>query len=203
MKNFEDLSPKVFTEIPDLGVEPERAEKDEEMMDRQVLELAPDLVDIAERAMIERPDFVVCMDKSARIFGVPLCRFISNVLQADKKREEEYNPHLTFLNNNYLRDNIISEDQAGNMVVDVAPSIKNGIPEGFSSLRGRKFFVVDETLSGGKSLRSLLELIKLFNDAQKEEGHKIDVHFFFFKQRPRPIWRRRDSFAKKLSAIFR
>jgi len=173
------LTQEHFTRVPDLDFPPDKIKEGMEVMERQVVELAPALVDIARQALKEKPQYIVCADKSARIFGVPLCRFIERDLQAKIPPKDRYNPHLTFFNDDFIKDNIIKEDKDGNLGVSIEPDMARRIAGALAYVKGQRFFFIDEILALGRSLRSLLEEVKLANVGLDE---KINVHFFSLAQ---------------------
>jgi len=175
MPEKSSLTQEHFTRVPDLDLPPDKIKEGMEVMERQAVELAPALVDIAQQALKEKPQYIVCADKSARIFGVPLCRFVEKDLQAEIPPKDRYNPHLTFFNDDFIKDNIIKEDKDGNLSVSIEPDMARRIAGALAHVKGQRFFFIDEILALGRSLRSLLEEVKLANEQLDD---KIDVHFF-------------------------
>ncbi|MDB5260682.1 MAG: hypothetical protein JWN37_913 [Candidatus Nomurabacteria bacterium] len=131
---IKDLRPEISRPIQDIEKEHsaliERA--------RQELEIiAPSLKDLVGRIEEEKPDFVLFLDKGARIIAAPIRKYLRDHMGEKAPKVQRYNDDTLktpFLRNESI-DNIVTED--------------------FVPLAGEKVFYIDETFSSGKGAVAL------------------------------------------------
>lgn len=131
-------------------IEKERAD----LVERARLELeviTPALKDLVAKIESERPDFVLFLDKGARVLAAPVRKYLSDHMGELAPKVQRYNDDS--LKTPFLRNESIDEVVA----------------EDFIPLAGKKVFYVDETFSSGKGAVAL-------DKATSQAG--IDMRYF-------------------------
>ncbi len=140
-----------------------------EIAKEQLEIIEPALQDILSKIIKEQPDYIVFLDKGARIFGTPFRQYLSN-LALDK------NPEVRFYNDDVVKGVFLKNEP-----------LKEIAQKDFSQYKGKKVFFIDETFSSGKgalSLRSIIELtgidgkyFALSQDSKKPELEQGDSFY--------------------------
>jgi adenine/guanine phosphoribosyltransferase-like PRPP-binding protein len=123
------------------------------------------LKDLAQRIQSEKPDVVVFLDLSARIFGTPYLRYLKETM-----REEA--PLIRFYNDQDLKGKYLHDEPSDDLILQDS-----------TNFRGRKVFFVDETFSSGKGAVAI-------EDASAKAG--IDAYYFALSRAPRSDWDNED-----------
>jgi hypothetical protein len=141
------------------GSRPYWNESNFEEVHEDLQQLKPAFKDFFQKIRLEQPDYLVLLDKGARVFGAPFEKYL-NVLQLSKK------PRVIFWNDNTYK-NELEHTEAQDLLkrqVDV-------LRETDEDLTKKKIFVVDETYYSGRSSRLLKEFFT---------RNGIDGHYFAF-----------------------
>ncbi len=117
----------------------------------ELKEIAPSLKDLESRIETERPDTVVFLDMSARIFGTAF-------LQVLEERMGKDTPSIRFYNDDCLKT----------LYLNNRP-LERVAEQDFETYRGKKVFIVDETYSSGKGAVALWKAAQLAG---------VDMHYF-------------------------
>ncbi len=141
----------------------------EEMIDiakEQLEVIEPALCDILSKIIEEKPDYVIFLDKGARLFGTPFRQYLSS-LHLDK------NPKIGFYNDDAVKGAFLKNEP-----------LKEVVNRDFSQYKGKKVFFIDETFSSGKgalALRSIFDIadingkyFSLSQDSRKPELEQGD-----------------------------
>ncbi|HEY0010668.1 MAG TPA: hypothetical protein VGB97_01990 [Candidatus Paceibacterota bacterium] len=129
--------------------------------ERELEMIAPSLQDLARRIQREQPDAVVFLDMSARIFGSPYKKYLSESMGSEA-------PQVHFYNDNDLKAYHYTDRT---QFIKVAK-------EDFAPQEGKKIFFVDETFSHGKGAVALLE-------ASAAAG--VDAYYIALTKDPAPV----------------
>lgn len=125
----------------------------------QIEEITPALHELAQKIKSERPDVLVFLDMSARIFGTPYLKYL-------REEMEEKTPVIRFFNDDKLKGSFLD----GENFIEVVTSE-------FKDLVGKKVFFVDETFSGGKGATTLLRAAEMTN---------VEASYIAFSKDPNP-----------------
>jgi adenine/guanine phosphoribosyltransferase-like PRPP-binding protein len=115
------------------------------------------LKDLAHRIETEKPDLVVFLDLSARIFGTPFLKYLSETMGKEA-------PPIRFYNDQELKGRYLHDEDADDV-----------IEKDFEQIRGKKVFFVDETYSTGKGATALQEAAMKVN---------ADAYYFALSKDP-------------------
>jgi|GEM_PF-5129550 len=137
-----------------------------EIAKEQLETIEPALRDLISKIVEEKPDYVVFLDKGARLFGTPFKQYLSG-LHLDK------NPEVRFYNDDATKGIFLKNE-----------SLEEIAKKDFSDYEGKKVFFIDETFSSGKgalALRSIIDLVgidgkyfALSQDSKKPELEQGD-----------------------------
>jgi len=144
-----------------------------DMVEKEMNDLAPVLVNVANEMIKRKPDQVVFLDKGARIFATPMRKFIR------EKMDDQDMPDFRFFDDGVLRNQFcfVQKNPAdGKRYIGLqhSESLDKEIKEAFSFIEGKKTFVVDDTISLG---REALLWVSAFGMVSKENP-KTEVDFF-------------------------
>jgi hypothetical protein len=118
------------------------------------------LQDFVKRIQEEEPDMVFFMDKSARVFGEPIFRYLN-----DQKMLKM--PEIRFYNDDYLKGLYL------NGKLD-----KKSVDKELYCLEGKKIFFLDETFSGGKGAATIKKSAEFIDNCE--------IFYFALTQDKRP-----------------
>jgi hypothetical protein len=113
---------------------------------RELAIIEPGLKDLSRRICSEKPDFVVFLDKGARLFAVPLRRF----LRASGMTPL---PEFRYFNDTRLKEAYLYKKHSFNTIAE----------DELGSLKGKKSFFVDETYSLGQGAAALEKAFSFLN----------------------------------------
>ena len=138
--------------------------------------VAPALVHIAREIIKQKPDQVIFLDKSARIFATPMRKFIREKVDA---REI---PAFKFINDDVLRFQYywIDKKKDGETYCinrqesETLETLDAETTKAFSFIKGKNTFVVDEMLSLGMELQLWMKAFQL----EKKESPETKLSFF-------------------------
>lgn len=108
--------------------------------DKQLEQIGPSLRDLTQRILDQKPDVVIFLDKSARIFAGPMFRFL-------RERKLDPMPQLRFYNDDDLKIIYRDENEVDAMTV---------AREDFVDLRGKMIVIVDETFAFGVGANAMM-----------------------------------------------
>ena len=111
----------------------------EQRADQELREIGPSLRDLAHRIVNEKPDTIIFLDVSARIFGTPFMQYLTERMGADA-------PQVRFYNDDKLKGAYLEH---GSESVDAV------VTHDLQDLVGKKLFFVDETFSNGKGAAAI------------------------------------------------
>ena len=156
-----------------------------EQMREQIPLIAPELVDIAEKALEEKPECIIFLDKSARLFGTPFMRYLS-FRQDGIPKEERYKPKILFFNDDYYKEKKIAS--GSNVVANVDISFEDDFLQKMAKdmldpWAGKNIFIVDDCISGGRSLRTIYEFLHYYNG---QTDKKINTDYFALSKNDDP-----------------
>ncbi len=114
--------------------------------------LKPSLKSIIDFIRTEKPDYVVFLDKGARMYGVPMHKYL-------KTLDLEKMPKIKFYNDDWLK----TAEQEGMLTKEVVDSE-------FSRYKGKKVLFVDEFVFEGKTTCVMKQAAELSDD--------VDLHYF-------------------------
>ncbi|MBP7741198.1 MAG: phosphoribosyltransferase [Candidatus Pacebacteria bacterium] len=139
--------------IPAIPLEQVQAIRDEELKSalEQIEMIKDSLQNLANRIKEERPDLVVFLDLSARIFGTPFLKYLSETMGKEA-------PPIRFYNDQELKGLYLQGEDADDV-----------IEKDFEQIKGKKVFFVDETFSTGKGAIAL-----------QEAANKVDADAYYF-----------------------
>lgn len=140
-----------------------------EEMESDIEKIAPSLVDICEKVLEEKPDIIIFLDKSARIFAGPIKKYLGDATEGRK----DVLPKFYFYNNNTINQEI-TKYRCGVFCAQVDLELEKRIADEFKILTGRKIFIIDENYSSGKVLRMWVEVNNVLNGIDPE----TQIHFF-------------------------
>jgi orotate phosphoribosyltransferase-like protein len=129
----------VRNELPSFDTVDQELARELELVCEQLEIIAPSLRDLAHRIEQMKPDTLVFLDKSARIFGTPYLQYLTATMGDTAPAVRFYND--TELKSRYLFD-LDKEDI---------------LEQDFEQLRGKNVVFVDETFSTGKGAVALYE----------------------------------------------
>ncbi len=147
------------TSIEELKLNKEKAFAEAE---EQLEILKVSLQDLAHRIEEEKPDVLVFLDMSARMFGTPYLKYLRETM-GDRA------PSVRFYNDQELKGQYLAHES----VEDVAN-------RDFEDLKGKKVFFIDETFSTGKGAGALEEAFKVIT---------ADMQYFALSKNPDPKFR--------------
>lgn len=121
--------------------------------------IGPSLRELAQKIELEKPDVVVFLDMSARIFGTPYLKHLRGKMGEDT-------PDIRFFNDHLLKARQMTQF-----------SFAETAKEEFQDFAGKKVFFVDETYSNGKGAIAILQAAQETN---------VDAYYFAFSKDPSP-----------------
>lgn len=121
--------------------------------------IGPALRELADKIELEKPDTVVFLDMSARIFGTPYLKHL-------REKMGEDTPDIRFFNDHLLKARQMTQ-------ISFAETAK----EEFQDFAGKKVFFIDETYSNGKGAIAILQAAQETN---------VDAYYFAFSKDPSP-----------------
>ncbi len=142
--------------IQELLLQKEKTKADAE---KQLEILKVSLQDLAHRIEGEKPNTLIFLDMSARLFGTPYLKYLRETMGNNA-------PNIRFYNDQELKGKYLANED----VADVAR-------RDFADLNGKKVFFVDETFSTGKGVGALVEAFKSI---------QADMSYFALSKNPDP-----------------
>jgi orotate phosphoribosyltransferase-like protein len=128
-----------------------------DIANKQIEMIKGSLQDLAHRIEEDKPDIVVFLDLSARLFGSPFLKYLSETMKDNA-------PLVRFYNDQDLKGRYLHNE------------VNEDVIEGdFEQIRGKKVFFVDETFSMGKGAVAL-------HEAAMKVG--ADAHYFALSKDP-------------------
>lgn len=114
--------------------------------EKQLEVIKDSLKDFIDRIVKEEPDYVIFLDKSARMFASPINKYLGT-------RNFKKKPFMGFYNDQDLKGKYLNGTLDSDFVLDEFADIKN-----------KKVFFVDETFSSGKGAASLKNVKELLDN---------------------------------------
>lgn len=139
--------------IPAIPLEKIQAIREEELKTafEQIEMIKGSLQDLANRIKEEKPDLIVFLDLSARVFGTPFLKYLSETMGKEA-------PPIRFYNDQELKGRYLQGEEADDVIA-----------QDFEQIRGKKVFFIDETFSTGKGATAL-----------QEAANKVDADAYYF-----------------------
>jgi orotate phosphoribosyltransferase-like protein len=128
-----------------------------EIATKQIEIIRGSLQDLAHRIEKERPDLIVFLDLSARVFGTPYRKYLTEIMGKDA-------PPIRFYNDQDLKGRYLHDEENEDL-----------IEKDFEQIRGKKVFFIDETFSTGKGAVAI-------NEAAMEVG--ANAYYFALSKDP-------------------
>lgn len=140
-------------------------ELDENLVNKteEHLEIIKDsLRDFVKRIQNEKPDMVIFLDKSARVFGEPIFKYLN-------EQKIPKIPDVRFYNDDYLKGLYLK-----------CKLNKESVDEELSDLKNKKVFFLDETFSSGKGAATIKKAKEFLGNSEmfyfaltQDKGPKI------------------------------
>ena len=135
------------------------AEKSLHEAEGQLEILKGSLQNLAHCIEEEKPDVLIFLDLSARMFGTPFLKYLRETMGDSA-------PQIRFYNDQELKGGYLSGEDVANIA-----------KRDFSNLSGKKVFFIDETFSTGKGVGALQEAFKVID---------ADMKYFALSKNPDP-----------------
>lgn len=130
---------------------------------REDLEIIKEsLRELIDKIQAESPDFIVFLDKGARIFGIPFRKYL-------REQGIDKIPEVRFYNDEKLKKSYTYGE---------GDDIENIGQRDFSAVKDKKLFFIDETFSGGKGAICLQKAL--------QASGLEDYQYFALSQNPEP-----------------
>jgi hypothetical protein len=179
-----DLQPKKPRPYPlksDLKIKEENKEIIEKT-ERDLDQIAPALVELCKEAKKEKPDNLIFLDKSCRIFAGPIKKFIRDILAGKK----DYSPNFLFFNDDEFKNSIVRRNEENKFEAIVDDGTKKKIDDIFKEIKGEKTFIIDETFSFAKGVRAFVEAVRYYNQGKKQD-EKVEILYFSLAYNEKPV----------------
>ncbi len=152
-------------------------------MEKDVEMVAPALLDICEKIEHEKPDMVIFLDKSARIFALPMRKFLLEKL-GENREAAKLLPDFNFYNDGPAKEEVkkIRNEQETpvrrpRLSDEQYEKQDEFLKKEMSFLTGKKVFIIDETFARGTGARLFMDGLDIVNETE-EEGNQALIHFF-------------------------
>lgn len=147
------------------------------IMEEELEMVAPAMIDVCKKIADEKPDKVVFLDKSARIFALPMRKFLQeNCLGGDKAV-----PDFNFFNDSPLKNGLEKLGRNNDFSRAIRPEEILLIDKELSWLSGKKVVIVDETFAFGRGVKIFMDAVRIINTMAERNSNqeaKTSVHFF-------------------------